>query len=128
MLVPTGGAAFESFLEIMGSDTSVCKLHRHKQRCKDKNTLELMPEFDFEQILERDGGIFHGFVLLGVGNIGRKGKNQLYFPTFSARFHGLSRQGVQIQSHFGGVLSISTYDRFQKKLLLKIDEEHRHQQ
>jgi hypothetical protein len=104
----------------MGSDASL-KLLRAREQANDELDDKLaVTEMAFAQMVERDGGCFHGFVLMGVGNVGNNGKRQLYYPTFSARFHGLSRQGVQLMSHFGGMMSISTYDRHQAQFLTTI--------
>jgi hypothetical protein len=104
----------------MGSDASLKNL-RTRQIANESNDENLaVSEEVFSEMVERDGGCFHGYVLMGVGNVGNNGKRQLYYPTFSARFHGLSRQGVQLMSHFGGMMSISTYDRHQALFLESI--------
>ena len=79
-----------------------------------------MSTADYDEVVDRDGGCFHGFVLMALKNMCRNAKRQLYFPTFVARFHGLSRQGVQIMSHFGSLMSITTYDRWEKEFLVEI--------
>jgi hypothetical protein len=124
--VPGGGEAFERFLQIMGSETSLKLINARKRSNEDNGVALTVTETEFGNMIERDGGCFHGFVLMGVGNVGNNGKRQLYFPTFSARFHGLSRQGVQLMSHFGGLMSISTYDRHQTIFLEGIRAQNRY--
>jgi hypothetical protein len=104
----------------MGSDASLKVLKARETANESLEEKLRVTEMEFDQMSDRDGGIFHGFVLIGVGNVGNNGKRQLYYPTFSARFHGLSRQGVQLMSHFGGMMSISTYDRHQAVFLKTI--------
>jgi hypothetical protein len=106
----------------MGSDASLKHLKAREQANDGLDDKLVVTEMVFAQMVERDGGCFHGFVLMGVGNVGNNGKRQLYYPTFSARFHGLSRQGVQLMSHFGGMMSITTYDRHQAAFLTTIRE------
>jgi hypothetical protein len=110
----------------MGSE---CSLKMIEARHTANQALEVpltVTEAEFDFMLERDGGCFHGFVLMAVGNVGNNGKRQLYYPTFSARFHGLSRQGVQLMSHFGVLMNISTYDRHKKDFLVNIREMNRY--
>jgi hypothetical protein len=115
------------FLDVMGSDASVAALrtcaHDNKIRGGDP---EPMSDEQFAIVVQRDAGCFHGFVLMGFSNMCRKSKRQLYFPTFCARFHGLSRQGVQIMSHFGCLMSITTYDRYQVQFLADIKEKNKY--
>jgi hypothetical protein len=125
--VPRGGLAFERFLQLMGSERSVKVLNAQKQANQELAVPLTITESDFDTMVERDGGCFHGHVLMAVGNVGNNGKRQLYYPTFSARFHGLSRQGVQLMSHFGGLMSITTYDRYATIFLTSIKEKHRYQ-
>jgi hypothetical protein len=124
--VPRGGLAFERFLRIMGSEASLKTLHNREDANEMFDVSEKVTAAEYDKMLERDGGCFHGFVLMGVGNVGKNGKRQLYYPTFSARFHGLSRQGVQLMSHFGGFMSISTYDRHQAMFLTNIRAMHKY--
>jgi hypothetical protein len=109
----------------MGSEKSVRILNARKTANEGLAVPLPITEMDFDIMSERDGGCFHGHVLLAVGNLGNNGKRQLYYPTFSARFHGLSRQGVQLMSHFGGLMSISTFDRYATIFLTSIREKHR---
>jgi hypothetical protein len=104
----------------MGSEASLKLLQARETANHELDEKLVLSETHFGQMVERDGGCFHGFVLMGVGNVGSNGKRQLYYPTFSARFHGLSRQGVQLMSHFGGMMSITTYDRHQALFLTAI--------
>jgi hypothetical protein len=123
--VPRGGLAFERFLQQMGSERSVKVLNARKKANEGLPVPLPITETAFDIMVERDGGCFHGYVLMAVGNVGNNGKRQLYYPTFSARFHGLSRQGVQLMSHFGGLMSITTYDRYAAIFLTTIRLKHR---
>jgi hypothetical protein len=111
----------------MGSETSLAILNRRKTLNEGLEVPLTVTENQFDIIVERDGGCYHGFVLMAIGNLGNNGKRQLYYPTFCARFHGLSRQGVQLMSHFGGLMSITTYDRHKKDFLVAIRAENRYQ-
>ena len=44
---------------------------------------------------------FHGWAIKAIANIGNTGKHQLFFVTFVAKYHGLSRLGAEILSSYG---------------------------
>jgi hypothetical protein len=124
--VPSGGLAFELFLGVMGSDASAKTLWKFAEENKDLvGNQQTLSQADYEAVVRRDGGCFHGFILMGIKNMCRNSKRQLYFPTFVARFHGLSRQGVQIMSHFGTLMSITTYDAYEKQFLEEISRKNK---
>jgi hypothetical protein len=125
--VPAGGLAFEIYLRIMGSDRSLAKLTQQATANASEEKRRTLSEMEFHKLSEWEAGKFHGFILMAIGNVGNNAKKQLYYPTFSARFHGLSRQGVQLMSHFGVLLSITTYDRYQVEFLRTIETKKRYE-
>jgi hypothetical protein len=112
----------------MGSDVSLAKITRRHADNLSEGKQHTLSDMEFFKLSQREAGKFHGFILMGIGNVGNNAKKQLYYPTFAARFHGLSRQGVQLMSHFGGLLSITTYDRYQVGFLKNIEKNKRYVQ
>ena len=123
--VPRGSLLFEHFIDIMGSWSTQERMKAHRKAMSDDPAVETMSDVVFAKIWSSERGAFVGFVLQAVGNIGTVGHNQLFYNTFCARFHGLSRQGVAILASHGYMLPITTYDRHEKKTLEKIDANFR---
>ena len=113
ILVTRGGVLFESYLEGLSSYSS------NKQWLEIKAAIERDEEYTVDEHLEeeivcRERGGFHGFVIKSMADIRNKGKKQLFFSTFVARYHGLSRMGTKLLSFFGFTTSMSNYDNIKR--------------
>ena len=73
----------------------------------------------YKVLLEREKGHFHGFIMTSCGNISTKLRRQRFYLTFVARYHGLSRKGIELLAHFGLLVKMSTYDAMEKAALEK---------
>ena len=71
------------------------------------------------EIIEREQSQFHGLVLLGCNSIGRNGKKQMFYATFIARYHGLSRMGSEILAKYGYTMSRTMYYDMRRELIEK---------
>lgn len=71
----------------------------------------------YNAILKRERGSFHGFVITACGNISTKLRRQRFYLTFVARYHGLSRKGIELLAHFGLLVKMSTYDAMEKSAM-----------
>jgi hypothetical protein len=106
--VLTGGLLFELYLVSLASRKS------HKVWNKIQNAIARNPDTvvslaDQNEIIDREQTQFHGFVLLGCSSIGRNGKKQMFYSTFIARYHGLSRMGAEMLAKYGFNMSRTMY-------------------
>jgi hypothetical protein len=115
--VTTGGRLFDLFLENMGSYTSHRQLQKHKAMCIDAGEDSLMTEDEEAVIMNRERGSFHGYVLAATTNVGNAGKPQVFYTTFAARYHGLSRTGIDLLAFFGYAMPSTNYDKIQVEKL-----------
>jgi hypothetical protein len=76
-------------------------------------------------ILLREKVKFHGFVLSAVHNIGNAGKGQMFFLSFTARFHGLSNMGQDIISRYGFMMKPTMFVQERVQTLTDYDEKTR---
>ena len=60
---------------------------------------------------------FQGWVVATTGTIVRKARKQLFYDTFIARYHGLSRDGSDTLSKFGVTMKKSSYDTRRMEVL-----------
>jgi hypothetical protein len=78
---------------------------------------EIAPEEMYDEFVFIEKGCFHGFILLACGNIAPKCRRQRFYPTFVARYHGLSRKGNQLLAHYGLTQKMSTFDDMEKDMI-----------
>lgn len=118
--VTTGGMLFEMYLDGMSSWSA----HKMWKKIKGSVGARGVPLDIGEQdyLIRSERGEFHGFVIKSCANIGNNGKRQLFFPTFVARYHGLSRMGSQMMSHYGFNMTKSNYDKVLQEVLKSSDE------
>ena len=104
LTVLTGGRLFEKYLVTLASHKSH-GMWKKIQRAVTNNPATVVSLEHQNEIMEREQTNFHGFVLLACNSIGRKGKRQMFYATFIARYHGLSRMGAEILAKYGYTMS-----------------------
>ena len=114
--VLTGGRLFEKWLTTLASHQSH-KMWKKIQRAVIDNPDTVVSLERQNAIMDREQTNFHGFVLLACNSIGRKGKRQLFYATFIARYHGLSRMGAEILAKYGYTMSRTMYYDMRKDLI-----------
>ena len=57
-----------------------------------------------------EASCFHGYMLHACAKVSNAGKRQLFWTTWNATFHGLSRIGLFLQSQLGFMSKPSTFD------------------
>lgn len=119
--VRQGGALFELWVDLMGSYTSHRQLKTHKRDQAD----QFLPAAIEEAILLREKVKFHGFVLMAIHNIGNTGKGQMFFLSFTARFHGLSNMGQDIISRYGFMMKPTLFLQERAQTLADYDVQTR---
>jgi hypothetical protein len=117
MVVPSGGRVFELYIELMGS----WKVHTDYMKWK-RDGDGIMEQGEYEVMVKAEKGSFHGFILSACGNISTGCRRQRFYLTFVARFHGLSRKGMQMLGFYGLTVKVSTYDKMEKEV---IEEHHK---
>jgi hypothetical protein len=101
------------FLDMGGSYTS----YKEKKLFGRKNPGALMPNATQDPILARDKNAFCAWVLTSINNMGLKGKQQMFFMSFTAQFHGLSRMGMSILANYGFMMKRSMFDSVRENIL-----------
>lgn len=96
-----GGAVFEHYLSIFSSYTSHRVWRAHLTGITAGLKHDLISLADENQIVTRERSKFHGWIMSSCNSIGNFGKKQLFFSSFVARYHGLSRSGQDILAKFG---------------------------
>lgn len=109
------------WLNLMGSYTSSRQLKSHVRHLPN----QLLPIVVEEEILRREKVKFHGFVLSAIHNIGDTGKGQMFFLSFTARFHGLSNMGQDIISRYGFMMKPTMFMEERAKTLTDYDNKTR---
>jgi hypothetical protein len=102
------------FIENMGSYTSHRSLQKHKTQRAAAGVLVPMADDEQADLVKRERGPFHGYVLCATTNIGNASKPQAFYTTFAARYHGLSRTGVELLAFFGYAMPPTNYDAHQR--------------
>jgi hypothetical protein len=111
--VSTGGLAFEFFLDMAGSYTS----HKDKKKFTRNHPGAVMPDEMQEQIIARDKNAFCAWVLTSINNMGLAGKKQMFFMSFTAQFHGLSRMGMSILASYGFMMKKTMFDSVRQDMI-----------
>ena len=79
----------------------------------------------FEEIIARESNAFVGFLLFSFGRISKDCKNQLFFSTLSARHHGLSNYGQELQAQLGFMQKSTTFATMREKTVEDAKEKAR---
>jgi hypothetical protein len=123
--VPSGGRLFYHFILNYGSwfTWEIWKAHKRENGLAAPETP--FSEERWEAVRHKEGGAFHGFVLSVTRNVVKQARKQLFFTTFAARFHGLSRQGCELLAGFGWMMKARHYDSQEKKAVSRAVDETR---
>jgi hypothetical protein len=106
------------FLDMAGSYTS----YKHTKKFMKNNPGIIMPVAMQEQILGRDTNAFCAWVLTSINNMGLTGKIQMFFMSFTAQFHGLSRMGMTILASYGFMMKKTMFDDTRQQMLQDYDD------
>jgi hypothetical protein len=115
------GSLFDMWLDLMGSYTSHRQIKSHQR----ENDFVKLPADVQQEILLREKVKFHGFILSAIHNMGNKGKGQMFFLSFTARFHGLSNMGQDIISRYGFMMKPTMFVQERAQTLSDYDDQTR---
>jgi len=95
-----------------GSTPKTYKWWKMRQRRKQGRYDEHVPlsEQEMETVIKDNGCYFHGFVLQSLHMAGYN-RSQLFYPTFAAGCHGLSKMGMDILASYGYCSPHTSYQR-----------------
>ena len=116
MTVPLGGFLFEYFLWT-ASGYSVFRLFQSVVAHTGND--QAIPLDHQTEFMQGSGASFAGWLLLHLGNIGSNGRDQLFYLTLVAHYHGLSRNGIDLLSRFGYATNLKRFDDKRKICLLQ---------
>jgi len=85
-----------------GSTPKTFKWWKTRRRKREPNRGRLIPlkEDEMNRILRANASYFHGFVLQSLHMSGYN-RSQLFYPTFAASCHGLSKMGMDMLAGYG---------------------------
>jgi hypothetical protein len=109
---------FENYVLTLGSFTSTRDLKRLlavKMAMGPAGARNTVDHDQFEEIITRESNSFVGFLLFSFGRISKDCKKQLFFSTLSARHHGLSNYGQELQAQLGFMQKSTTFATMREK-------------
>ena len=118
--VPTGGELFRMFVTMSCSDGANRNLARAEERVREGG--DPMTIAEFEKVFATETHHFLGHAINACARVNRLCQGQLYYHTLNAKFHGLSRSGIEIQSKIGLMMSLSTFDDTRVRAKKVIDQ------
>jgi hypothetical protein len=87
-------------------------------RARDCNGDYIQVDMETEEwLLNKIQTKFFGWVLTTTASIVSKARKQLFYHTFIARYHGLSREGSDTLSQFGIMMKKTSYDTTRKSVV-----------
>ena len=111
----SGGKVFEDYVKLCGSWSSFEALKVVHLQLADEDMPD-EPNADIcNKILEDESSFFHGYILHVCAKVSTQGRRQLFWSTWNATFHGLSRMGLFLQAQLGFMTKPSTFDTQRKK-------------
>ena len=114
-VVPLGGFLFEYFMWTSSGYAVFRKFQSSVAVEGHEQSLSLQEQQEF---MQGAGSKFAGWLLLHLGNIGSNGRDQLFYLTLVAHYHGLSRNGIDLMSRFGYTTNLNRFDNKRKLCLL----------
>jgi UDP-glucose 6-dehydrogenase len=115
--VGTGGILLENFLNMTAS-WSVHKIWKQLIAGQEANGQHgpVGPELQ-RALLDKVQTNFYAWIITTTAYIVSKARKQLFFNTFIARYHGLSRNGSDIIAQFGLTMKKNSYDCTRKEVV-----------
>ena len=114
--VPLGGFLFEYF---MWTASGYAMFRLFQTTVANIGNDEAITDRQQHEFMQAAGARFAGWLLWHVGNIGSNGRDQLFYLTLVANYHGLSRNGIDLLSRFGYVTNLKRFDDRRKMRLLQ---------
>ena len=114
----------ECFVTLMGS-WKQHKMYREKKKRKDALGQDIAyTAAEMDVLLSAEGNRFHGFMLNGLQMSGQA-RNQLFYTTFAATAHGLTKSGMDLMSSYGWTLPHTSFYRARDRLINEVQQKVR---
>lgn len=115
ILVQSGGNVFHAYLNLAStSKTHAWWIKRSRKRSQGK--LIPLTSAEMDRVQKAESTFFHGFVLQSV-HLSGSARGQLFYPTFAAGCHGLSKSGMDILAGYGFCTPHTSYQRLRSDLI-----------
>jgi len=100
----------------LASTSTTFSWWKRRQKKKVAGVLFPLTDSEMNRVLKAEGVFFHGFVLQSLHMSGYA-RSQLFYPTFAAGCHGLSKGGMDVLAGYGFCTPHSSYNRLRNDLL-----------
>ena len=115
VVVSSGGLLLHMYLNFASTPkTFKWWKTRRRKRGRDRELIPLNA-IDMETLLKDNSSYFHGFVLQSLHMSGYN-RSQLFYPTFAAACHGLSKMGMDMLAGYGYCSPHTSYQRQRTEL------------
>ena len=108
-VVIDGGMCFEGYMEMFAP----ANWHR-RWRAAAKVALAAdttIPEDIFDDMVDALGSAYFGYIIQTVLELNAPARKQRFYATFVARYHGLSKMGIDLMSAYQFMMPPSSYYR-----------------
>jgi len=89
---------------------------RNRARLDESGNVQPYSAKEMARLLDIEGNRFHGYMLLGV-QISGKARRQLFYPTFAASAHGLTKTGMDSLASYGFTAPHTSFYRRRDELV-----------
>ena len=104
------------------------KIFRRNQKRQNRDGSSVQyTQVEMDALLATEGNRFHGYMLSGLLMSG-KARRQIFYPTFAATSHGLSKSGMDLLSSYGFSTPHTSFYRQRDELLARCRTTARYQQ
>ena len=115
-VVSTGGLLLEAYILLMGTTEINKEFKRRKKFRNEDGNIQPYSADEMARVIAAEGNRFHGYMLLGV-QISGKARRQLFYPTFAASAHGLTKTGMDTLASYGFTSPHTTFYRRRDELV-----------
>ena len=113
----SGGMAFEGFAELL-SNKHCMKKWRKFRKYKAAGNMEAQAAALFPSVVDALADYYYGFVMQSVTGMHMASRQQRFYPTLVASYHGLSLMGMDMLSSYGYTMPSTSFLR-QRKVALE---------
>ena len=115
-LAPTGGMAFEGYADLLPNKHGY-KMWRKFRKYKAAGDQDAQAGALFPAVVDSLLDDYYGFVMQSVANMHKAARNQKFYPSLVASYHGLSLMGMDMLSFYGYTMPSTSFLR-QRKVAL----------
>ena len=124
-VVRNGGHLFDAYVTLLGSYSTLEKWNHYCTRKDQNGVIRMCSETESAEIIEAEKQHFLGFCMVQCARVASKSRTQLFFHTWNAVFHGLSRLGVHVLAQMGLMMKTSNFDTHRRQELDRTDQKLR---